>query len=205
MRVLVTGFAPFGGQLINPSWEAVSALDPVQLSADIITHQLPVEWHSTREVLRQLLEKHRPDAVLLFGQAGGRVGISIERLAVNLCDCAAPDNVGVVLRNTPIVPRAPDALSATLPSERILAALTEAGIPASFSYDAGRFLCNLVFWSALEEARRAQGAFTAGFFHLPFLPGQKEGAPDLSLARQTEAVQIILQTVIAQNKAENIT
>ncbi len=196
MKILVTGFAPFGGQSINPSWEAVKALSGREFAAEIRLRELPVEWKAGRERLLSEIADFRPDCVLMCGQAGGRTGVSVERLGVNLCDCKAPDNAGVVLRDTPIVPMAPDALASTYPYEKILAELRKNGIPAAYSFDAGRYICNLVLWTALQAARTQYPGMQAGFIHLPFLPGQREGAPCMELGEQQRAVELIARTII---------
>lgn len=195
MKILATGFAPFGGQPINPSWEAVKALENAGIDAELRTVQLPVEWKAGPETLKEAIEAFRPDCVLLCGQAGGRAKVSIERVGFNLCDCKAPDNAGVLLQNTPICEGAPDALAATYPYEAIRAAIEAEGLPVEYSYDAGRYICNEVLWAALEMGRTVCPGMRAGFIHLPFLPGQKEGAPCLALEDQQRAVAAAVRAI----------
>lgn len=198
MKILATGFAPFGGQAINPSWEAVRALQGREMGAQLQCVMLPVEWKAGPETLRAAMESFRPDCVLLCGQASGRARVSLERVGFNLCDCKVPDNAGVVLENTPIRAQAPDALAATYPFAAIRAALEEEGLPVEYSWNAGRYICNEVLYTALLLARESYPGMRAGFVHLPFLPGQKEGAPCMSLTDQQRAVYAIVRAIAAQ-------
>lgn len=198
MKILATGFAPFGGQMINPSWEAVKALENVNIDAQVRCVCLPVEWKAGPETLGKEIEAFLPDCVLMCGQAGGRAKISLERVAFNLCDCKAPDNVGLLLQGEPIVPHAPSALAATYPFAAMRAALEKAGLPVEYSWDAGRYICNEVLYTALLLARQEYPGMRAGFVHLPFLPGQREGAPCMALEEQKRAVRTLV-CAIAQN------
>lgn len=193
MRILVTGFMPFGGQSVNPSWEAVSRLSEFSYTADIRLARLPVEWGACAETLRAEIAAFRPDIALLTGQAGGREGVSVERVAYNSCDCAAPDNAGVVLRDTPVRADGPDSLFADYPYEALLSALTQAGITARYSFDAGRFLCNYALYTALDLAVSEYRGMRAGFLHLPYLPGQKKEAPCMKLEEQLRALDIAVR------------
>lgn len=186
-KILVTGFMPFGGQEINPSWEAVRELDRQETCACVRLVQLPVEWIAGPRALREAVEEFKPDCALLFGQAGGRAKVSLERVGFNLCACKAPDNAGLLREGEPILPGAPDALAATYPFEDIFQAIAAEGVGVEYSYDAGRFICNQVLWSALHMARSEFPGMRAGFIHLPFLPGQKEGAPCMPLEEQKRA------------------
>ena len=198
MKILVTGFAPFGGQAVNPSWEAVKALEHAGVQAELRLVQLPVEWVAGPETLRAAIEEFRPDCVLMCGQAGGRAKVSVERVGFNVCSAKAPDNAGLVRENEPICAGAPDALAATYPYEEICAAIEAEGLPVEYSYDAGRYICNQVLWVALELGRAEYPGMRAGFIHLPFLPGQKEGAPCLSLEDQQKAVLAAVRAIAGE-------
>lgn len=198
MKLLVTVFQPFGGQSINPSWEAVRVLEGADTGAEMRLVCLPVEWHAAPDTLKQEIALFHPDCVLMFGQAGGRPTVSIERLGCNARSTKAPDNAGVCAPDDTIEHGAPDALAVTIPYERIYSALKEAGLPVSYSFDAGRYICNLVLWTALEEARTKYPGMRAGFIHLPFLPGQKDGAPCLSLEEQRKAVLLAVKAIKEQ-------
>ena len=94
MKILVTGFDPFGGEEVNPAYEAVKLLPAQVAGAEVITEELPTIFGKCAEVLEELIEKHSPDVVLCVGQAGGRSGISLEKVAINLTDASMPDNAG---------------------------------------------------------------------------------------------------------------
>ena len=84
MKILVTGFEPFGGAVINPAYEAVKLLPDVIVGAEVIKIEIPTVFGRDEEVVRAAVEKHHPDAVLCVGQAGGRSGITVEKVAINL-------------------------------------------------------------------------------------------------------------------------
>jgi len=197
MKILATGFAPFGGQKINPSWEAVKALENASVDAELRLVQLPVEWVAGPETLRAAIEEFGPDCVLMCGQAGGRAKVSVERVGFNLCSAKSPDNAGEIRESEPIRAGAPDALAATYPYAAIRSAIESENLPVEYSYDAGRYICNEVLWAALDAARTQYPGMTAGFIHLPFLPGQKEGAPCMELADQQRAVLAAVRAIAA--------
>ena len=91
--VLMTAFEPFGGERINPSWEAVRSFDGREFGgARIVVRQLPVVFARCGQVLTAALEELQPHRVLCVGQAGGRSDISVERVAINVNDARIPDN-----------------------------------------------------------------------------------------------------------------
>src|SRR3954471_9656303 len=115
-RVLVTGFDPFGGQPLNPSWLAVQALHGRKLDGhSVVAAQLPTEFGRSLHVLQELLGQHRPALVVCTGQAGGRAAISLERIAVNVNDARIPDNTGAQPIDTPVVEGGPAAYFTRLP------------------------------------------------------------------------------------------
>ena len=94
MKILVTGFTQFGGETINPSWEAVRALDDSIAGADIIKCEIPTEFEASIDALKAAIDAHQPNAILCVGQFGGSPSIQIERVAINLRDARTPDNAG---------------------------------------------------------------------------------------------------------------
>ena len=109
MKILVTGFTPFGGETINPSWEAVRALDDSIAGADIIKCEIPTEFEASIDALKAAIDAHQPNAILCVGQFGGSPSIQIERVAINLRDARTPDNAGFQPHDQPVVDSAPDA------------------------------------------------------------------------------------------------
>ena len=171
LRILVTGFEPFGGQSLNPSWEVARALNGLALEgAQITSVQLPCVFAQALPILQQALAQHRPDIVLALGQAEGRCDFSVERVAINVMDARIADNAGAQPIDVPVVAGAPAAYFSTLPIKALVAGLRAGGFPASVSQTAGTFVCNQVFY-ALQHALAGQGVHS-GFVHLPLLPEQ---------------------------------
>ena len=191
IRVLMTGFEPFGGQKINPSWQAVQGVTAPE-DAELHRRELPVRWYDTSAALSALIDELQPDAILLTGQAGGAERIRIERVGLNLRDAGAADNAGIVVRDTPVFEGAPNAYFSTFAYKEILAALTSAGLPAAYSFSAGAYLCNEALYTALHLMPSAR----CGFIHLPYLPEQTEKHFSLPLDQQILALQLALNAQV---------
>lgn len=196
MRILITGFEPFGESSVNPSERLVRTLAGRQLpGVDLSTRILPVDTLRAPQELLAALDEVQPEAVICLGEAARRARVSIERVAVNLLDFTIPDNSGQKLQDLPVVPGGPDAYFSTLPVRRLHAALLAAGIPAELSLTAGAYLCNQVMYTLLHAL---QGRIPAGFIHLPLLPEQAAvfpGLPAASMSVETAlaALDIILR------------
>ena len=176
-KLLITGFDPFGGQRINPSWEAVKRLPEVIGDYEIVMLQLPTVFGKAAEMLLDAADDLHPDAILSVGQAGGRRGVTPEVVGINLREASIPDNAGQQPVNVPVAEGGPAAYFATIPVRDMVDAIRAAGIPASLSYSAGAFVCNDVLYTVLHHY--AGTAVQAGFIHVPFLPEQ--GEPSLPL------------------------
>jgi len=189
--VLVTGFEPFGGEDINPSWMAAQALHGRMVAGHrLIGAQLPCVFGHSLEVLRGLLHRHRPALVIGTGQAAGRAALSFERVAINVNDARIPDNDKAQPVDTPVVSGGPAAYFTSLPIKAMLASLLAEGINAEVSQTAGTFVCNHVFYGLMHELatqrdlRRARG----GFIHVPWLPAQ--GQPSMRLDEIVQGLKI---------------
>ena len=206
MKALVTGFEPFGGDRVNPSFEALRLL-PSRLGAiDIATRALPVVYGAALTALREAIAATGPDIVLSVGLAGGRTELSLERVAINVDDARIPDNGGNQPIDRPVVAGGPAAYFATLPIKAAVAALREAGLPASVSNSAGTFLCNHVFYGLMHVAAQrtamSGSRLRAGFLHVPYLPSQaarQPGTPSMALEQIVEGIEIILSTAAARS------
>src|SRR5579864_6503151 len=200
MKALVTGFEPFGGDRVNPSFEALARL-PRRLGAlDIATAALPVAYSGALPALKKAIAASAPDIVLCTGLAGGRAELSLERVAINIDDARIPDNEGSRPIDRPVVAGGAAAYFATLPIKAATAALREAGLPAVVSNSAGTFLCNHVFYGLLHEAAVSGARFRGGFLHVPYLPSQSvrvPGAPSMALEQIVEGIEIILSVAAA--------
>lgn len=199
-RLLLTGFEPFGGETINPSWEVARALHGRQVgAARVVAEQLPCVFAQSLPALRAALRRHRPQWVLALGLAGSRSAISLERVAVNLCDARIADNAGVRPAGTPVVAGGPAAYFTRLPVKALVQQLQAAGLPAELSLSAGSFVCNQVMYGLLHALRRRPGV-AAGFIHLPPLPEQAAAHPrsrPLALAEQVRGVGLVLDALAA--------
>ncbi len=191
--VLLTGFAPFGGETSNPSWDAVVPLGGKRIGGHrIVVRQLPVEFAASLQVLQAAIRETKPALVLCVGQAGGRAQLSIERVAINIDDARIPDNADACPIDTPIVADGPAAYFATLPIKAMLVAMREAGIPAEVSQTAGTYVCNHVFYG-LMHALRGKPRIRGGFIHIPYAPEQAArhpGVPSLPVDVATTALRI---------------
>ncbi len=202
MKTLVTGFEPFGGESVNPSWLAVSRLPDEVPGAQLVKEQLPVVYFKALDILAALVEREKPDVVLMCGQAGGADAMRIERVGVNLCEARIPDNDGLLLQGDPIDPAGPAAYFSTFPYKAMLAAAEQTGVPTRYSYSAGTYLCNHVLYGCLHLAAQKYPQMRAGFIHVPFLPEQvidkKPGTPSMPLE---DIAKVLLACVeaIAQN------
>lgn len=198
MKFLVTGFEPFGGEAVNPSWEAVKGLPEEIGQLEIVKQCLPTCFGKAAELLLETVKREKPRAVLSVGLAGGRKGISLERVALNLRDARIPDNAGSQPVDEPVAEEGPAAIFTTLPIKAMLRALEEAGIPGRISNSAGTFVCNEVMYMALYQA----GVSMAGFVHVPYLPEQAEAktppAPGMALEDMIRGLEILVKTAAGQ-------
>ena len=194
MKIIVTGFDPFGGETINPSIECVQALLEIE-GVELIRLELPTVFKESAKRLNEVINDVKPDAVLSVGQAGGRPGITMERIAINVDDARIPDNISQQPIDEAIQLDGEAAYFTTLPIKRIVKAIREAGIPAEVSNSAGTFVCNHIMYQALFAATKADKPFKAGFMHIPFIPEQTTDKPSLPLEQSTRALQIAIETI----------
>jgi pyroglutamyl-peptidase len=200
LKILITGFEPFGGESLNPSWEVAKCLEGVVIDgAQLIVAQLPCLFAQSLPVLHQLLQAHQPHIVLALGQADGRSDFSIERVAINVCDARIPDNNGAQPVDIPVVPDGPAAYFSTLPIKKLASSLKLKGFPAAISQTAGTFVCNQVFYG-LQHFLQGQGVLS-GFVHVPLTPSQaaqRTGASLSSMSTDTlkQALICALQVLV---------
>ena len=194
MKIIVTGFDPFGGEKINPSIECVKALPEIE-GVELIRLELPTVFKESAKRLNEVINEVKPDAVLSVGQAGGRPGITMERIAINVDDARIPDNISQQPIDEAIQLDGEAAYFTTLPIKRIVKAIREAGISAEVSNSAGTFVCNHIMYQSLFAATKADKPFKAGFMHIPFIPEQTTDKPSLPLEESTRALQIAIETI----------
>jgi pyroglutamyl-peptidase len=192
--LLLTAFDAFGGQALNASLLALQGVDPARVpDAKVVKAVLPCVFGEATETLKREIRRHRPDAVICAGQAGGRRGFSLERVAINVDDASIPDNAGARPIDRRIAARGPTAYWSTLPIKAIVAALEAEGLPAEVSQTAGTFVCNHVFYGLMRSLARRRGV-RGGFVHVPYLREQAAaiagGAPSLPLADVVRGLEI---------------
>lgn len=172
MKILVTGFDPFGGEKINPAIESVKALPEVINGAEIIKLEIPTVYRKSVEKIEKAVEEHNPDVILAIGQAGGRFDITVERIAMNIDDYRIKDNEGNQPIDEPIQKDGDTAYFASLPIKAMVKAIQDEKIPASISNTAGSFVCNHVMYGILYMIDKKFPGKRGGFVHIPFLPEQ---------------------------------
>lgn len=198
-KILVTGFEPFGGENINPSWEAVKRLPEEMDGYTIEKLELPVEFGRCAQLAEATVLAIAPAAVVCVGQAGGRTSVTPERIGINLKDARIPDNGGAQPKEEPIDPNGPDAYFSTLPVTAMVEAMRKAGVPAQVSLSAGAYVCNDLMYEVLHKLHRRGIAIPAGFVHVPFIPQQvlEKNQPSMPLEQITAALEAGIRAVIA--------
>jgi pyroglutamyl-peptidase len=165
---LITGFQPFRGERINPSWEIARRLDGDVIGGmQIKSVRIPVGCATARRRITAAIVRYRPRAVLGMGEAGGRAAITIEKIAINLADERAAANRNFGASATAVFPGAPDAYFTRLPVGEILREMRKREVPVQMSLSAGAYACNALMYSSLHLMRRRR-ALPVGFIHLPY-------------------------------------
>ena len=180
--VLVTGFEPFGGEGVNPSWEICEGLAAAIGHARLHTRLVPTEFRRAIEVVAAAIEETEPALVILLGQAGGRAALSVERVAINVDDARIADNAG------------------RQPVDEPVAAIREEGIPAEVSNSAGTFVCNHLLYGVLHFLAASGRPARAGFIHVPWLESQavtRPGEPAMALATMVRGVEAAIAAALA--------
>jgi pyroglutamyl-peptidase len=198
--ILVTGFEPFGGETINASWEAAQKLEGWRHGDTVAAARLlPCAYDASVKTLISAIETLRPDVLLMTGQAARRGVVCVERFARNLDDAKAPDNDGALRRGLRITRAAPDWLEAAAPVRAIARAINEAGVQARMSRNAGAFVCNHLYFGALQYLRDKRLAIPAVFVHLPVTPEQSpQGASErrLTPAEAANALRVAAKVML---------
>ncbi len=203
MKILVTGFDPFGGEAVNPALEAIKKLPCKILEAELIKLEIPTVLGKSVAKIEKKIERLEPDVVLSIGQAGGRADISVERVGINVDDFRIADNEGNQPIDEPIIKGAPSAYFVTLPIKAMVEKMRANKIPASVSNTAGTFVCNHVCYGVAHIASRrtSEGKpMKSGFIHIPFLPEQviKKPAltPSMSLEMIVRGLELAIEAIV---------
>ena len=178
MKLLLTAFSPFGGEKINPSLEAVKLVKDKIFETDIIKLEVPTVFGKSIKIVADAIEKEKPDYVLCIGQAGGRYGITPERVAINIDDARISDNEGNQPIDIPIFADGEPAYFSNLPVKAMVEEIRKEGLPASLSNSAGTYVCNHLMYGVLYTLSKKYKGVKGGFIHVPVIPEQTVDKPD---------------------------
>ncbi len=200
MKIIITGFDPFGGESVNPAYEAVKLLPDEIGGAQVIKLEVPTVFGKAGEVLEAGIKEHQPDVVICIGQAGGRSGICVEKVAINFQDARIPDNEGAQPFDKTIKEDGQTAYFATVPVKAMVSKMRENGIPAFVSYTAGTFVCNELMYALLYLIDKKYPNLRGGFIHVPFSMGQTVekpiGTPAMSLESIAKGLEYAVLAVV---------
>jgi pyroglutamyl-peptidase len=196
--ILITGFGPFPGTPFNPTGPLVQRLGtrrrPALADVTRIVHVFRTSYAAVDAELPRLIAQHRPDVLLLFGLATRTPYLRIETRARNAVSAMVPDAGGLILRTTCIRPGGPIALPGRAPFARLAQAARTARIPVRLSRNAGAYLCNYLYWCALEHQPRGRPQVVV-FVHVPLVRRTGAGRGKLTfddLVRAGEAILLAL-------------
>lgn len=191
-KLLITGFEPFGNEVINPSWEAVLRL-PDQIKEYKLTKvKLPVLFSNAADCVISVANDIAPDVIVCVGQAGGRCEITPELVGINLRFAQIPDNNGYKPEDEKINILGNDAYFSTLPVRKMAEAIKEAGIPAKVSYSAGAYVCNDVLYTLLAHFENAETR--VGFIHVPYCTEQGK-EPSMTIENIAKGLQAAIECI----------
>ena len=197
----ITGFDPFGGETVNPAYEAVKLLPDTIAGAEIIKLEVPTRFHRAGAVLEDAMQRHKPDAVICVGQAGGRAAITPEKVAINLMDGRIPDNAGYQPVDVPIWEDGETAYFTSLPVKAMVQRMRDAGIPAAVSYTAGTYVCNYLLYTLLYLIDKKYPNVRGGFIHVPYAMEQvinkPLGTPSMDLRQIARGLETAVEAVVA--------
>lgn len=199
MKVLITGFDPFGGEAMNPAYEAVKLLPDTIEGAEVIKLEVPTVFGKSIDVLDAAIAKHQPDFVINIGQAGGRFGVTPERVAINQDDARIKDNEGNAPIDVAIKVDGAPAYFTKLPIKAIVENIKAAGVPSSVSNTAGTFVCNHLMYGLLYLIDTKYPNVRGGFIHVPYATEQvldKPTQPSLTLEQIAKGLEVAIATTV---------
>jgi len=199
MKVLVTGFDPFGGESINPAWEAVKVIKDEIAGAEVIKMQIPTVVGKSIAKVHEKMAEINPDIVIAVGQAGGRFGVTPERVAINVTDARIPDNEGNQPIDEPIFADGDAAYFSNLPVKAMVQAIKDAGYPSVLSNTAGTYICNHVMYGVLYYIQKEFPNARGGFIHVPFAASQvinKPNTASMAIADITAALEAAIKAAV---------
>lgn len=204
MKILMTGFTPFGGETMNPAYEAVKLLPDTTGNVEIIKLEIPTVFGEAGKAVERGIEQYHPDAVICVGQAGGRTDITVERVAINLAEAPIPDNAGNQPMDEKIKEDGENAYFATIPVKAMVQYMRENGIPASVSYTAGTYVCNNVMYDLLYMLDKKYQGIRGGFIHVPFSVQQGIGKNVATMSLETIAKGLEYAALAVAQNVEDV-
>lgn len=200
MEILLTGFDPFGGETVNPAFEAVKLLPDTIAGAEIVKQEVPTEFIRAGEVLEAAIQANQPDVVICIGQAGGRSAITPEKVAINLMDGRIADNAGYQPIDVTIQEDGETAYFTSLPVKAMVQNIKDAGIPSALSYTAGSYVCNYLMYTLLYLIDRKYPNIRGGFIHVPYAMEQVVnkplGTPSMDLHQIARGLEKAVEAVV---------
>lgn len=204
MKILVTGFDPFGGEQVNPAFEAVKLLPDMISGADIIKLEIPTVFSKSGQVVEDGIKKYKPDVVVNVGQAGGRSCVAIEQVAINLAEARIPDNNGEQPINEPIKQDGETAYFTNLPIKAMVKNVRDHGFPCHISYSAGTYVCNSLMYEVLYMIHKKYANIRGGFIHVPFSSEQAvnkaNGTPWMSVGDISKCLEYAIEAIVKNEK-----
>lgn len=191
-KLLITGFEPFGGEQINPSWDAVLRLPDEVGEYKLTKLCIPVVFSESAEIVINKAKQLCPDVILCIGQAGGRRAITPEFVGINIRHATIPDNKGNQPQDEPIILSGENALFSTIPVRKLAQAINESGITSAVSYSAGAYVCNDVIYALLAYFKNTQTK--VGFIHVPYCTEQNK-EPSMPLDDIVKGLTIAIENL----------
>lgn len=207
MKILVTGFDPFGEDKINPAIESVKKIPDEIKGVKIIKLEIPTVYMKSLEKIDEAIKEYNPDVILSIGQAGGRPDITVERVGINVDDYRIKDNEGNQPIDTKIYDDGENAYFSNLPIKAIVENIRKNNIPASISNTAGTFVCNHVLYGVQYLLDKKYPNKKSGFIHIPFLPEQvinRPNTPSMSISTIVKALTLALEAIIENDSDKKI-
>ncbi|GAA0127092.1 MULTISPECIES: pyroglutamyl-peptidase I [Clostridium] len=208
MKVLITGFDPFGGEKVNPALEAVKLLPDIISGAEVIKLEIPTVFRKSVIHIDEAIKMNNPDIVISVGQAGGRFGINPERVAINIDDARIKDNIGNQPIDIEIEEDGKKAYFSSLPIKAMVKKMNDNGIPAAVSNTAGTFVCNHVMYGILYLIDKKYPNIKGGFIHVPYIPNQvisKPNTPYMSLKDISKGLELCIEAAVENSEDLKIT
>lgn len=203
MKVLLTGFDPFGGEAVNPAQEAVQRVSDNINGAEVIKITIPTVQTKSVKAIEEAIELYNPDIVISVGQAAGRYDITPERVAINIDDFRIKDNEGNQPTDKIIQEDGKSAYFSNLPVKAMVKHMNDNQIPATLSNTAGTFVCNHVMYGILYMIDKKYPNIKGGFIHVPYIPSQvvtKPNMPSMSASDITKGLELCIKAAIENNE-----